>query len=85
MDVKIVACMPCYPRRRTAMKLAKTINEELGIDVPIESGQHGQLDVAVDGVFLVIAPHLINEDKHYPLLARTVVNELRRRLQPQPA
>ena len=38
MDVKILACTPCYPRRRTAMKLAKTINEELGIGAPIESG-----------------------------------------------
>jgi hypothetical protein len=85
MDVRILACMPCYPRRRTALRLVETIRRELDLDVPVEAGCHGQCDVVVDGQILPLAPYLINEDKHFPELARVVVEELRRRtLQPGP-
>jgi hypothetical protein len=79
MDVRIVACMPCYTRRRTALRLAKAIKEKLDLDVPVESGTHGQLDVLINGEILLYPAYLINEDKHFPALAQLVMDELRKR------
>jgi hypothetical protein len=86
MDARIRVCMATYTKKRTAIRLAKTIKEVLDLDVPVEGGYHGQCDLVINGELLSLLPYLVGGDKTYDVLAQYVLDELTKRaLQARPA
>ena len=53
MNVRIKVCGANYSLRRAAKQLADEIRRAYGLDIPLESGHHGQYEVFVDGELVV--------------------------------